>query len=81
MPAKVLAERGSKNVYRVDTAKPMERISVMYTFGADGHFNQPQLILRRSLSTIPEIAFSFGAKHFTNFLVGIKQYYEFFKLF
>lgn len=62
MPTKVLAEKGSKNIYRVDSAKPKERISVMYTFGADGHCYRPQLIFKKSLSKIPEIAYALGGK-------------------
>lgn len=55
-PRKVLAGKGAKNVYLVETSKPKERISVMYTFGADGESYRPQLIFKKSLSKIPAIA-------------------------
>ena len=51
-PGKVLAERGSRNVNFVETAHPSERVSVMYTFGADGHAYSPQLILKNCTSQV-----------------------------
>lgn len=47
---KVLAGKGAKVVNYVETAHPSERVSVMYTFGADGHFYSPQMILKNSVS-------------------------------
>ena len=57
-PGKVLAAKGSKNVNFVETAHPSERVSVMYTFGADGYVYSPQMILKNSVSgnKIVEIA-------------------------
>jgi hypothetical protein len=60
VPAKVLAEKSSKNVYRVETAKPKERVSVMYTFIASGEMLTPQLIMKESQNTIIEIAYECG---------------------
>lgn len=49
-PGKVLAAKGAKNVNFVETAHPSERVSVMYTFSADGHVFSPQMILKNSVS-------------------------------
>ena len=49
-PGKVLAGKGAKVVNFVETAHPSERVSVMYTFGADGHSYSPQIILKNSVS-------------------------------
>lgn len=68
VPPKVLAKKGAKNVYRVETAKPKERISVMFTFLADGRCFTPQLILKKSLSTIADIAFASGGKKSLKYL-------------
>lgn len=60
LPRAVLAAKGGKNVYRVETAKPKERVSVMYTFVASGEMLTPQLILKESASTIADVAFACG---------------------
>jgi hypothetical protein len=60
--AKVLAERGAKNVYQVESAKPKQRISVMYTFAANGKSYKPQIILKSGLRKTPEVAFALGSK-------------------
>jgi Tc5 transposase DNA-binding domain len=65
VPRKVLAEKGALNVYRVETAKPKERVSVMYTFIASGVMLTPQLILKDSTSCIADVAFACGGKFFT----------------
>lgn len=62
VPRTVLAAKGGKNVYRVETANPKERISVMYTFLASGEMLTPQLILKDSTSTIADVAFSCGGE-------------------
>ena len=62
VPGKVLAEKGGKNVYRTETAKPKERVSVMYTFLASGDMLTPQLILKESTSTIADVAFACGGE-------------------
>ena len=62
VPSQVLAQKGGKNVYRVETAKPKERVSVMYTFLASGDMLTPQLILKESISTIADVAFACGGK-------------------
>jgi transposase-like protein len=62
VPRTVLAAKGAKNVYRVETAKPKERVSVMYTFLASGEMLTPQLILKESTSTITDVAFACGGK-------------------
>ena len=49
-PGKVLAQKGGKNVNHVEAAGPSERISVMYTFGADGYSFSPQIILKNTVS-------------------------------
>lgn len=49
-PGKVLAAKGSKNVNFVETSNPSERLSVMYTFSADGYAFSPQIILKKSVS-------------------------------
>lgn len=64
VPSKVLAQKGAKNVYRVEPSKPKERVTVTYTLGADGHCYQPQLIFKKSLSCITDIAFALGGKYF-----------------
>lgn len=63
VPSKVLAAKGAKNVYRVETAKPKETISVMYTFLASGKMLAPQLILKKSLSSLPDMAHASGGKY------------------
>jgi hypothetical protein len=76
--SKVLAKKGGKNVYRVQTAKPKERVSVMYSFIASGEMLMPQLIVKESTSTIADIAFACGGEfissnlkkvYFCNFLL------------
>jgi transposase-like protein len=62
VPRTVLAAKGAKNVYRVETARPKERVSVMYTFLASGEMLTPQMILKESTSTITDIAFACGGK-------------------
>lgn len=49
-PGRVLAAKGTKNVNFIETAHPSERVSVMYTFGADGHVYRPQIIMKNSVS-------------------------------
>ena len=49
-PGKVLAAKGAKNVNFVETAHLSERVSVKYTFGADGYVYSPQMILKNSVS-------------------------------
>jgi hypothetical protein len=41
---RVLAEKGSKNVYCVDKGSSKENVTVMCTFGADGTICQPMII-------------------------------------
>lgn len=57
---RVLAGKGARNVYRVDASKPKQRISVMYTFGANGVSYKPQIFFRKSLSKIPEVLRALG---------------------
>lgn len=68
-PRHVLAAKGSKNVYRVDAAKPKQRVSVMYTFGANGTSYTPQLIFRKSFSKISDVLRSLGGKNILWLLV------------
>jgi Tc5 transposase DNA-binding domain len=68
VPRQVLAEKGAKNVYRVETAKPKERVSVMYTFVASGRMLTPQLILTESTSNVADIAFACGGKFCCKFV-------------
>ena len=49
-PGRVIAIKGASVVNYVETAHPSERVSVMYTFGADGHAYSPQIILKNSVS-------------------------------
>lgn len=65
VPSNVLAKKGAKNVYRVETAKPKENISVLYTFLASGVALNPQLILKKveSERTIQDMAFAAGGKY------------------
>ncbi|CRL02657.1 CLUMA_CG015792, isoform A, partial [Clunio marinus] len=56
----VYARKGGKSVYQIETAKPKERISVMYTFLASGDVLRPQLILKNSISRITDIAMAAG---------------------
>lgn len=71
-PRKVLAAKGAKNVYMVETSKPKERISVMYTFGADGESYRPQLIFKKSLSKIPAIASALCGEYNNSWKITIK---------
>jgi hypothetical protein len=61
-PMKVLAAKGGRNVYRVETSKPKSRVTVLYTFTADGKMLTPQLIVNESTSTIADISFTCGGK-------------------
>ena len=49
-PGKFLGRKGTKNLNYVETGHPSERVSVMYTFGADGHSYSPQMIVKKSVS-------------------------------
>jgi hypothetical protein len=59
---KVLAEKGAKNVYQVESAKPKQRVSAMYTFAADGRSYRPQIILKSGLRKTPEVAYALGSE-------------------
>jgi hypothetical protein len=61
-PSKVLAERGATNVYTVESAKPKQRVSVMYTFAANGTSYRPQIILKEGLRKTPEVAYALGSE-------------------
>lgn len=54
-PKRMLAEKGQKDVYHVEPSDTKKRISVMYTFGADGSSYKPQLIVPSSSSKIPDM--------------------------
>jgi hypothetical protein len=61
-PSKVLAERGAQNVFKVESAKPKQRVSVMYTFAANGISYRPQIILKSGLRKTPDVAYALGSK-------------------
>jgi hypothetical protein len=62
VPSKVLANKGSRNVYRVETAKPKERVTATFTFLATGEVLTPQLIFKKSFSRTPEVSYACGGK-------------------
>lgn len=62
MPLKVFARKGSKNVYRVEKAKPKDRTTVTYAFSAAGDHAEPLLTFKDSVSTLQEIAYALGCK-------------------
>lgn len=61
-PKRVLAEKAQKDVHHVEKSDPKKRISVMYTFGADGTSYKPQLIVPKSNSKIPDMLISIGGE-------------------
>lgn len=61
-PKKVLAARSAKDVHHVERADPKKRVSVMYTFCADGSSFTPQIIVPKSLSKIPDMLIAIGGE-------------------
>jgi Tc5 transposase DNA-binding domain/helix-turn-helix, Psq domain len=66
VPQQVLGEKGSKVVYRVETSKPKERVTFMYTFIASGISLTPQIILKKPCTAILDVGIVCGGK-FLNF--------------
>lgn len=58
---KVLAGKGSKNVFSVDSSKPKQNITVTYCFGADGKVLRSQIILKTSFSKLEDVAYASGS--------------------
>lgn len=52
IPKKVLAGKGLSNVFNIERAASKKRVSVMYTFSADGSSYRPQLIVPVSVSEV-----------------------------
>lgn len=57
---RVLAEKGSKNVYKVQGSKPKEMITATFGFGADGSMLPTQIIYKSSFSKSFEAAVEIG---------------------
>ena len=55
-PKKVLARRGTKNVYNVESSNPKESITVTYNIRASGEMVPPMLTFKDSTSNLLEIA-------------------------
>jgi hypothetical protein len=69
-PTKVLAAKGGRNVYRVETSKPKARVTVLYTFTAHGKMLTPQMIVNESTNTIADIAFACGGEYPSTFQIS-----------
>jgi len=57
---RVLAEKGSKNVYKVQGSKPKEMITATFGFGADGTMLPTQIIFKSSFSKTFDAAVEIG---------------------
>lgn len=57
---RVLAEKGSKNVYSVESGKGKESITVTFAFTADGKTLAPQIIYKNSFSKMGDAAYMSG---------------------
>lgn len=62
VPKKVLAGKGSSHVYSVERAPSKKRISVMYTFSADGKSYRPQLIVPSNSVKVGQMLIEVGGK-------------------
>lgn len=60
---KVYARKGAKTVYRVDSSKPKEKVTVTYTFLADGTMINPMVTFKDSCCKIQDIAYALGSKY------------------
>lgn len=54
-PKKTIVEKGQKTVSIVESSNPSQKVSAMFTFGADGTSYTPQLIYKKGLRKLPEI--------------------------
>jgi len=58
---RVLAKKGAKTVYKVDSAKAKQNITVCYCFGANGSMLKTQVILKEQFSRMEEMAYASGS--------------------
>lgn len=61
-PKRVLAAKGQRDVHHVERSDPKKRLSVMYTFGANGASYKPQIIAPQSLSKVPDMLIEMGGE-------------------
>ncbi|XP_070500748.1 uncharacterized protein [Chironomus tepperi] len=66
---RVLAMKGSKNVYKVDSSKAKENLTVTYCFVADGTMRETQIILKNSFSRLQDFAYACGQVN-ANFVIS-----------
>lgn len=58
---RVFAKKGAKTVYKVDSSRPKENITVCYCFGANGSMLKSQVILKEKFNRMEEIAYASGS--------------------
>lgn len=71
IPSKVYAQRGSEVVYNVERGRPKANITCTYSFSADGHFIEPLITFKNSVSSIVDIAYAMGCKYKSMFQQNI----------
>lgn len=58
---RVYAKKGAKKVYKVDSSRPKENITVCYCFGANDSMLKSQVILEEKFSRMEEIVYVSGS--------------------
>jgi hypothetical protein len=59
-PKRVLAAKGTKSVYTVNSSNLHDNITTTFCFGADGSVLPPQIIFNKSFSKLDEVYFAAG---------------------
>lgn len=67
MPKQVIAAKGAKNVYQIETGKSKESLTVTHAFGANGSKMTSQIIFKSSFRNLHEVANACVGKY--NFLI------------
>ncbi|KAG5671777.1 hypothetical protein PVAND_001954 [Polypedilum vanderplanki] len=60
VPRKVLAKKGQKSVYSINSTKEHDNVTTTFIFCANGEVFPPQIIFKESFSKLHEVAFAAG---------------------
>ncbi|CAG9829492.1 unnamed protein product [Diabrotica balteata] len=77
---KVIAPRGARNVYEVDSGQAKMNITVMFTFSASGQVTDPMIIYpykRLPTSIVNSVPSSWGIGHSDNGCMKVELFYEY----
>jgi hypothetical protein len=68
VPNTVIAAKGAKNVYNVESSKAKENVTGTYGFVADGSMIDPMYIFKTQFCSMPDVAYACGGNFVTYLL-------------